>query len=127
MLSVGKLSGGNLGYYLRLAREDYFLESGEPEGYYLGEGAKRFGLQGKVGASVLHHLFEGRAPDGVTSLRQIQRGSKKHLPRPGFDLTFSAPSGLLEMQPLGPVSRPLITRPSPRVSNFSSGTLPTPG
>lgn len=94
MLSVGKLSGGNLGYYLRLAREDYYLESGEPEGYYLGEGAKRFGLQGKVGASVLHHLFEGRAPDGVTSLRQIQRGSKKHLPRPGFDLTFSAPKSV---------------------------------
>ena len=38
MLSIGAMSGGQEQYYARLAREDYYLEGGEPPGIWMGEG-----------------------------------------------------------------------------------------
>jgi hypothetical protein len=42
MLSIGKMTMGQQDYYATLAREDYYLEGGEPPGRWLGRGAEAF-------------------------------------------------------------------------------------
>lgn len=91
MLSIGAMAGGQSSYYLSLAREDYYLEGGEPPGRWLGKGAERLGLVGEVGRQQLEELFEGRSPDGAGPLIQLQKG-RTH--QPGWDLTFSAPKSV---------------------------------
>lgn len=94
MLSIGVMSGGQAGYYLGLAREDYYLEGGEPEGVWLGEAAAVLGLPEKVEAHHLYNLFDGLSPDGSRRLVQLQKHEGKHDHRPGWDLTFSAPKSV---------------------------------
>lgn len=94
MLSIGVMSGGQVGYYLGLAREDYYLEGGEPPGVWMGSGATVLGLTGQVDADHLYNLFDGLAPDGTRSLVQRQRHEGKQAHRPGWDFTFSAPKSV---------------------------------
>src|SRR5438876_1006009 len=54
MTGTGK---GN--YYLELAREDYYLEGGEPPGNWFGSGADALGLKGVVQKNELRHLLNG--------------------------------------------------------------------
>jgi len=91
MLSIAAMAGGQSSYYLSLAREDYYLEGGEPPGRWLGNGAARLGLSGQVERHELEELFEGRSPDGTGPLVQLQKG-RTH--QPGWDLTFSAPKSV---------------------------------
>ena len=44
MLSIGAMGGGQSGYYVGLAREDYYQAGGEPPGVWHGKGAKDLGL-----------------------------------------------------------------------------------
>jgi len=44
MLSIGAMKSGQQGYYLTLAREDYYLNGGEPPGVWHGEGPPTWGL-----------------------------------------------------------------------------------
>ncbi len=94
MLSMSVMSASQAGYYLGLAREDYYLEGGEPPGRWYGQGAELLGLSGQVEADQLYNLFAGRSPDGSRSLiqRQRQEGRAEH--RPGWDLTFSVPKSV---------------------------------
>lgn len=94
MLSMAAMSSGQAGYYLGLAREDYYLKGGEPPGQWFGDGAVRLGLSGEVKPDELYNLFDGKSPDGSRSLVQQQRhvGVAEH--RPGWDLTFSAPKSV---------------------------------
>ena len=39
MLSIAKLSVGHQNYFTELSNAEYYLSGGEPEGYWLGEGA----------------------------------------------------------------------------------------
>lgn len=94
MLSIGAMSGGQAGYYLGLAREDYYTSGGEPPGQWYGEGAASLGLRGQVADSQLYNLFRGFAPDGLRPLVQMQGHAGKALHRPGWDLTFSAPKSV---------------------------------
>ena len=94
MLSISAMSGGQAGYYLGLAREDYYLEGGEPPGKWFGEGAERLGLVGEVEPDHLYNLFAGLAPSGEYSLVQKQQHDGKADHRPGWDLTFSAPKSV---------------------------------
>ena len=64
MLSIGSMGSGQEGYYTNLAREDYYLAGGEPEGRWWGGGAEKLGLSGPVNAEELGALFRGYAPDG---------------------------------------------------------------
>ena len=64
MFSIQKMATGSGGYYLDLAREDYYLKGGEPLGYWLGEGAAKLGLDGNVKEEQLRELFAGLSPDG---------------------------------------------------------------
>lgn len=94
MLSMNPMSAGQAGYYLGLAREDYYLQGGEPPGWWFGQGAQALGLTGQVQADQLYNLFGGLSPDGSYSLVQRQRHEGKAEHRPGWDLTFSAPKSV---------------------------------
>lgn len=94
MLSVSGMSQGQEGYYLNLAREDYYLNGGEPPGQWYGKGAESLGLFGEVDGNALSNLFQGMSPDGSGALVQIQRRDGVAVHRPGWDLTFSAPKSV---------------------------------
>ena len=87
MLSIAALSAVHGNYYLKLAREDYYLRGGEPRGLYLGEGAEALGLTGLVDEKECKRLLDGFSPDGKDPLTQ-NAGDPKH--QAGWDLTFSA-------------------------------------
>ncbi|MCX6378982.1 MAG: relaxase domain-containing protein [Armatimonadetes bacterium] len=91
MLSVGAMGAGQENYYLALAREDYYLEGGEPLGQWFGSGAAELGLVGTVAKNALKNLLIGLSPEGDRPLIRIA-GAKEH--QPGWDLTFSAPKSV---------------------------------
>lgn len=75
-------------YYLNLAKEDYYLEGGEPEGEWFGASAESLGAKGKVKKEDFSNLLSGYSIDGKEVLVQ-NAGSEKR--QSGWDLTFSAP------------------------------------
>lgn len=89
MLSIGKMTMGQQGYYASLAREDYYLEGGEPPGAWFGLGAEAFGLSGQVDNEVFRKLFEGYLGD-----RMLVQNAGSPDRCPGWDLTFSAPKSV---------------------------------
>jgi conjugative relaxase-like TrwC/TraI family protein len=92
MLSISAMAGDSADYYLNLAREDYYLNGGEPPGIWWGTGATNLNLSGKVSPEDLHSIFKGVAPDGQ---RMVQNADGKGKERqPGWDLTFSAPKSV---------------------------------
>ncbi|MEI7578362.1 MAG: MobF family relaxase [Armatimonadota bacterium] len=91
---MSAMSGGQAGYYLGLAREDYYLEGGEPPGVWFGQGAETLGLVGEVEPDHLYNLFDGLSPSGDRMLVQLQQHEGKAEHRPGWDLTFSAPKSV---------------------------------
>lgn len=91
MLSIGGMGSGQGSYYIDLAKEDYYLEGGEPLGQWIGTGAADKGITGTVNKEAFHALFQGYSPDGLVKFVQ-SAGSETH--RPGWDLTFSAPKSL---------------------------------
>lgn len=90
MLSISAMSGGQGAYYTGLAREDYYLEGGEPEGIWMGEGAELLGLSGVVDKNVFSSLFAGMKLRGG---QLVQNALQKNR-QPGWDLTFSAPKSV---------------------------------
>ncbi|MDX2201045.1 MAG: MobF family relaxase [Phycisphaerae bacterium] len=90
MLSIGRMASGQNTYYLDLAREDYYLEGGEPPGIWWGRGAEKLGLTGTVERRQLERIFAGYTSAGEPL---VQNAGKDHH-RPGFDLTFSAPKSV---------------------------------
>lgn len=89
MLSIGKMTMGQQGYYASLAKEDYYLHGGEPPGSWFGQGAEAFGLSSQVDNEVFRKLFEGFLGD---RLLVQNAGSQDRCP--GWDLTFSAPKSV---------------------------------
>jgi len=100
MLSIGAMGNGQGTYYVGLAREDYYLEGGEPPGRWLGEGAARLGLidaagtgpdQGdRVEREALLNLFAGCDAHGLPLVQNADAKDRQ----PGWDLTFSAPKSV---------------------------------
>ena len=90
MLSIASAGAGHGGYYLELARADYYLAAGEPPGRWAGLGATRLGLAGIVGREAFERLLGGTLPDGTGAV-QVQ-GGKQH--KAGYDLTFSLPKSV---------------------------------
>jgi conjugative relaxase-like TrwC/TraI family protein len=92
MLSISPMSGAGQGdYYVELAREDYYLEGGEPPGQWLGEGARELGLDGEVQKQELRNVLRGYSPGGETQLVQNAGADNR---QSGWDLTFSAPKSV---------------------------------
>lgn len=91
MLSIRHMASGRENYYLQLAREDYFLEGGEPPGRWFGSALASLGLvEGTVEKDTLRTLMDGFAPDG----RPLVQNAGKPNRQPGWDLTFSAPKAV---------------------------------
>lgn len=91
MLSIGVMAQGQSAYYIGLAREDYYMDGGEPPGIWHGQGAEALGLTGQVDGQQLTRVFEGFHPTNDQTLVELQE-DKGH--RPGWDLTFSAPKSV---------------------------------
>jgi len=102
MLSISPpMAAGQGGYYVNLAREDYYLEAaGEPLGVWFGRGAQVLGLSGAVERDPFTRVFsgfdptthsEGGAP--VPDRRLVQNAGKPER-QCGWDLTFSAPKSV---------------------------------
>lgn len=89
MLSIKRMSPGQEGYYEKLAREDYYLEGGEPPGHWFGEARATLALQGQVGFTDLTDVFSG-----VLRGESLVRTGGRHPRCPGWDLTFSAPKSV---------------------------------
>lgn len=88
MLSIGQLSKGSERYYTELAREDYYLNGGEPPGKWWGQGAEALGLSGKVSRDQLSRVMDGFHPGGESEKLVQNAGSLER--NVGLDLTFSA-------------------------------------
>jgi len=86
MLSIASI-GGSGGYYLDLAREDYYLKGGEPLGRWWGRGAESLVGLGNVQREELRSLLNGYSPDGDALIQGA--GRENH--QKGWDHTFSAP------------------------------------
>lgn len=91
MLSIKSMASGSENYYLHLAREDYYLEGGEPPGVWFGDGARALGIAGQtVESSQLRAMFAGFAPDDEPLVQNAGKPNRQ----PGWDLTFSAPKSV---------------------------------
>jgi Ti-type conjugative transfer relaxase TraA len=80
----GERDGANRG------PEDYYAESGQARGEWLGSGAAELHLSGAVTEQAFDTLAAGLHPDSGEPL--VQRAGEHH--RPGWDLTFSAPKSV---------------------------------
>jgi Ti-type conjugative transfer relaxase TraA len=80
----GELDGASRG------AEDYYTESGQRPGRWIGSGAAELGLAGEVQPEAFDRLAAGFHPD--TNEPLVQRAGEHH--RPGWDLTFSAPKSV---------------------------------
>lgn len=87
MLSIAAVSNGQGNYYTSLARDDYYVNGGEPPGRWLGEGAKAWGLRGNVVPEDFRCLARGFCPKTLRPLEQNAGSSERQA---GLDLTFSA-------------------------------------
>ena len=68
------------------ASDNYYASAdADRSGQWVGEGAKRLGLDGKVEAQAFDALLRGELPDGSNV------GNPGQVHRPGTDLTFSVP------------------------------------
>ena len=92
MMSIEAMSGAGQGsYYIDLAREDYYLEGGEPPGRWFGRGAELLGLSDTVQKEEFRHVLQGYSPDGQNEL--VQNAGKENR-QSGWDVTFSAPKSV---------------------------------
>ncbi|MEO2089563.1 MAG: MobF family relaxase, partial [Gemmataceae bacterium] len=91
MLSISAFSPDQGNYYIALARDDYYLNGGEPPGQWLGKGAEHLGLTEEVDKTVFKRLLRGFSPDGAQPLVQGAGGSRHQA---GWDLTFTSPKSV---------------------------------
>lgn len=90
MLSIGAMGNGQGTYYVGLAREDYYLEGGEPPGQWIGQGSVALGLKGQVAREEFLALFAGCDANG----QKLVQNAGDPARQPGWDLTFSAPKSV---------------------------------
>ena len=77
MMSIEAMSGAGQGsYYIDLAREDYYLEGGEPPGRWFGKGANALELSGSVEKEEFRQVLQGYSPDGKNEL--VQNAGKEN-------------------------------------------------
>jgi conjugative relaxase-like TrwC/TraI family protein len=102
MVSIGKLASGQADYYLEQAEgrvdratsvasgvEDYYVQPSEPDGVWIGAGARSLGAGPAVTGTALRRVLEGLHPDTGGPL-----GRHAAARVPGFDVTLSAPKSV---------------------------------
>ncbi|HHA2302501.1 TPA: conjugative transfer relaxase/helicase TraI [Enterobacter asburiae] len=87
MLSVSSIKG-DAGYY---SKEDNYYVSCSLDDRWVGKGAEKLGLNGRVGSPTLDAVMAGKLPDGSDLSRM---SGDRNMHRAGYDLTFSAPKGV---------------------------------
>jgi len=90
MLSISAMANGQERYYADLAREDYYLNGGEPLGRWFGKGAQGLGVASHVERDELSALFRGFGPKNQKLVMNAGTPNRQ----PGWDLTFSAPKSV---------------------------------
>ena len=98
MLTIGKLRDPN--YYLAQVAdglEEYYTNSKEAPGVWMGRSADRLGLAGEVDGEGLHRVLDHRDPKTGTRLTRAQGAPKV----PGFDATFCTPKSVSLLFALG--------------------------
>ena len=94
MLSIGKMVARSGEYYIATVangREEYYTGSGESPGFWLGEGARRLGLEGSVAPDDLRGVLAGISPRGeILTAGRVDEAKRVA----GFDLTWSAPKSV---------------------------------
>src|SRR5436853_5164726 len=85
MLSIGKASAG---YYINLAKDDYYHRGTEPAGIWYGKGAEAFSLTGTVDRQDFLALCAGYDPHQLPE-KLVQNAGRENR-RAGWDMTFSA-------------------------------------
>ena len=100
MLSISlPMKGSGRGdYYLSLAKEDYYLNGGEPPGEFYGDAKQHFNLPDQVDRVTLRALLEGLNPDTGKPFSKEAAHPER---RSGWDLTFSAPKSVSVIWALG--------------------------
>lgn len=90
MLTISPIN--NIDYYSELAKEDYYLGSGEPPGVWRGLGAHSLGICDQI---IQDHdyqqLMRGFSPSGEALVQNAGVDQKR---RNGWDCTFSAPKSV---------------------------------
>lgn len=132
MMSLHKISAGDgYAYYTNeVSRNDevrehgevltdYYLETGNPPGEWIGQGAANLDLDGEVTEEQMQHLFgEGVHPDADNIVRrEIRSGSSKRM--------LSRPSSLDERITHSRTTKPNLVRIWPLKSDHQS-PLPRP-
>jgi conjugative relaxase-like TrwC/TraI family protein len=88
MLSMAPIH--SIEYYLNLAKEDYYLNGGEPPGRWAGLGARILGLRGLIEPQLYRQLMHGYSPSGQALCDNAGAEGR----RVGWDLTFSPPKSV---------------------------------
>ena len=63
MLNMTKCGPASQEYFSRLVQKEYYLNGGEPPGWWHGKGAEHLGLFGTVETPDYDQLWLGFAPD----------------------------------------------------------------
>src|SRR6056297_3621142 len=95
---VTTLKGCDAGAYYVEQLPNYYLQSGEPRGTWLGDGAPMLGLSGEVGDDAFLALIAGMDPQRPD--RHLGRRYNDDSVR-GFDVTASAPKSVSVLFALG--------------------------
>jgi conjugative relaxase-like TrwC/TraI family protein len=95
--SIAPMARGQDAYYTKLAREDYYLNGGEPPGQWLGSGSLKLGLGGMVDAKQLSNVLAGYCLEGRPLVKNA--GAKNR--QVGWDMTFSAPKSVSVLWGIG--------------------------
>lgn len=88
MLTISPIR--NIKYYSDLAKEDYYLDGGEPNGVWAGKASKLLDLTGDVETESYINVMHGFTPDKQYKLCQNAGSNRRY----GWDLTFSAPKSV---------------------------------
>ena len=88
MLTIAPIR--NVKYYSDLAKEDYYLDGGEPNGVWAGKASKLLDLTGEVDTKNYINVMHGFTPDKKYKLCQNAGNDRRY----GWDLTFSAPKSV---------------------------------
>ncbi|WP_440876445.1 MobF family relaxase [Thalassotalea sp. PLHSN55] len=88
MLTISPIR--NIKYYSDLAKEDYYLDGGEPNGIWAGKASKLLDLSGDVETESYINVMHGFTPDKQYKLCQNAGNDRRY----GWDLTFSAPKSV---------------------------------
>jgi conjugative relaxase-like TrwC/TraI family protein len=88
MLTISPIR--NIKYYSDLAKEDYYLDGGEPNGIWAGKASKLLDLTGDVETESYINVMHGFTPNAEFKLCQNAGNNRRY----GWDLTYSAPKSV---------------------------------